>query len=74
VEIKIGIQNVNREVVLESTASAAEVETAFSDALAGDGLLRLTDQHGRKVLVPVSSIGYLDIGEENARRVGFGSV
>ena len=36
-------------------------------------MLVLTDTHGRKVLVPAASIGYVDIGEESARRVGFGS-
>ncbi|MCW2804285.1 MAG: hypothetical protein QOF52_761 [Propionibacteriaceae bacterium] len=73
-EIKIGIQQVSREVVIESTESAASVETAFTEALENAGVLTLTDEHGRKVLIQASSIGYIDIGEENARRVGFGSV
>ena len=73
-EIKIGIQQVSREVVIESTESAASVETAFAEALENAGVLTLTDEHGRKVLIQASSIGYIDIGEENARRVGFGSV
>jgi hypothetical protein len=34
----------------------------------------LTDEHGRKVLIPAERIAYVDIGEENARRVGFGAV
>ncbi|HET7476503.1 MAG TPA: DUF3107 domain-containing protein [Dermatophilaceae bacterium] len=73
-EIKIGIQHVNREIVIESTESAPDVEKAFADALAGEGLFTLTDEHGRKVMVQARAVGYLDIGEENARRVGFGSV
>jgi hypothetical protein len=78
VEIKVGIQHVNREVVLEVTQSAAEVEQAVTEALqASDpklAVLSLTDEHGRRVLIPSDKIGYVDIGEENGRRVGFGAV
>ncbi len=73
-EIKIGIRQVNREIVVESTKSAADVQQDFAEALKAGGLLTLTDEHGRNVLIPAEAIGYLDIGEENARRVGFGSV
>ena len=43
-------------------------------AVADDGLLSLTDERGRKVLVPASRIAYLEIGQEHVRRVGFGAV
>jgi hypothetical protein len=78
VEIKVGIQHINREVVLEVTQTAAEIEEAVNTALeASDpakAVLVLTDEHGRKVLIPSDKIGYVDIGEENGRRVGFGAV
>ena len=75
-EIKVGIQHVTREIVVETTKSAADVQKAFEDAIAGNGtgVFALTDEHGRKVLIPADRIAYVDIGEENARRVGFGSV
>jgi Protein of unknown function (DUF3107) len=73
VDIKIGVKQVSREIVLESNESAADVEKAVSNALAKESVLVLTDTHGRKVLIPSVSIGYVDIGEESARRVGFGS-
>lgn len=77
-EIKVGIQHVNREVVLEVTQSSAEVEKAVTKALESTdptaALLSLTDEHGRKVLIPSDKIAYIDIGEENGRRVGFGAV
>ena len=72
-EIKVGVKQVSREIVVESNQSAAEVEKAVATALDKDSVLVLTDLHGRKVLVPSASIGYVDIGEESARRVGFGS-
>jgi hypothetical protein len=78
VEIKVGIQHVNREVVLEITQTAAEIEkavaTAFDATDPAKALLQLTDEHGRKVIIPTEKIGYIDIGEENGRRVGFGAV
>jgi len=74
VEIKVGVKQVSREIVVESDQSAAEVEKAVSTALDKESVLVLTDTHGRKVLIPAVSIGYVDIGEESARRVGFGSV
>lgn len=70
-EIKIGIQNVAREVVIDSEASAVEVTKAVRDALAGDGLLTLSDEKGRQILIPVAGIAYLELGQEHARRVGF---
>ena len=72
-DIKIGVKQVSREIVLESNQAAGEVEQAVADALSNDSVLVLVDPHGRKVLVPSASIGYVDIGEETARRVGFGS-
>ncbi len=73
-EIKVGIQHVNREVVAETTQSAADIEKAFTEAVETDGVFTVIDAHGRKVLIPAVKIAYLDLGEENARRVGFGAV
>ena len=73
-EIKVGIQNVNREIIVDTSESAAAVEKAVGKALESGTLLTLTDHRGRTVLIPGASIGYVDIGEENARHVGFGSV
>ncbi|MEE1804401.1 DUF3107 domain-containing protein [Streptomyces sp. NPDC088124] len=74
-EVKIGVQHTPREIVLESGQSAEEVERAVSAALAGKAqLLSLTDDKGRKVLVPAERIAYVEIGEPAARRVGFGNL
>lgn len=72
-EVKIGVQHAPREIVLESGQSAAEVEQAVSEALAGKSpLLSLEDDHGRKVLVPSERLAYVEIGEPTVRKVGFG--
>jgi hypothetical protein len=75
VEVKIGVQHTPREIVLESGLSAEEVESAVGEALSGKAkLLSLTDDKGRKVLVPADRIAYVEIGEPSARRVGFGAL
>jgi len=74
VEVKIGVQNVAREVVLESDQSADEVIKSVEKALADGVALRLSDDKGRVVLVPVATVGYVDIGAPEKGRVGFGTV
>ncbi|WP_267245967.1 DUF3107 domain-containing protein [Streptomyces sp. PR69] len=74
-EVKIGVQHAPREIVLESGQSAEDVERAVSEALAGKTeLLSLTDEKGRRVLVPSEKIAYVELGEPTARRVGFGAL
>lgn len=73
-EIKVGIQQVAREIILDSDTTAAQVEEALLAALADDGVLTLTDTKGRKVLVPAARIAYVDLGQEHSRPVGFGAV
>ncbi|HEX2857556.1 MAG TPA: DUF3107 domain-containing protein [Propionibacteriaceae bacterium] len=73
-EIKIGIQNIAREVAIEAEASGEDVERDFAKALEDNGVLTLTDERGRKLIVPARTIGYLDLGQEHARPVGFGQL
>lgn len=73
-EIRIGVQNTSREVVLESQQSAGDVTAAVSAALQDGGVLSLQDEKGRTVLVPAASIGFVEIGVEESRRVGFGTL
>ncbi len=74
-EVKIGVQHANRELVLESEQSPDEVQQAVADALAGDsGLLQLTDDKGRRVIVPADRLAYVEIGEVSIRKVGFGAI
>jgi hypothetical protein len=75
VEVKIGVQDVARELVLESAQSPAEVEKAVAEALKADlGVLALTDDKGRRVLVPADKLAYVEIAETEQRRVGFGAL
>ena len=71
VEIRIGVQNVSREVVIETELTTADIEKKVADAVLG-AALDLIDVKGRRVIVPSAAIGYVEIGEEERRRVGFG--
>lgn len=72
-EIKIGVQHASRELVLESDASVEEVEKQVAEALDGEGLLALTDNKGRRVLVPTARLSYVEIGGGVSGQVGFRS-
>ncbi|MGQ0468202.1 MAG: DUF3107 domain-containing protein [Sporichthyaceae bacterium] len=74
-EVKVGVQNSPRELTVESALSAEEVEAAVKAALAdGSGLLSLVDDRGRKLLIPADKLSYVEIGETEIRRVGFGAL
>lgn len=72
-EIKIGVQQTAREIVLESEQSPDDIDTAVRAALADGGVLSLEDDKGRRVLVPAERLAYVEISPSSARRVGFGT-
>ncbi|GAA3110536.1 DUF3107 domain-containing protein [Nonomuraea fastidiosa] len=73
-EVKIGVRSVHRELVVETDLSADQVEQEIRNALSVDrgGVFALTDVKGRRVVVPVASLGFIEIGEDESRPVGFG--
>jgi Protein of unknown function (DUF3107) len=72
VEVKIGVLHTAREIVLDSPQTPEEIEALVAAAFKGvDGQLKLTDDRGRKVIVPANLIAYVDIAQPDARRVGF---
>ena len=74
-EVKIGVQFAPRELVLESSQSPDEVAKAVDEALRADiGVLTLVDEKGRRVLVPADKLAYIEIAENEQRRVGFGAM
>lgn len=74
VEVKIGVLNVAREIVVESAQSPDEVEALVTAALTEGGVLNLVDDSGRRVIVPVATIGYVDLGAAKKGSVGFGTL
>ena len=73
-EVKIGVQQAQRELVLEVDVSADEIEKQVTEALASEtGVITLTDSKGRRVLVPGAKVAYVEIGTGVAGMVGFRS-
>jgi hypothetical protein len=74
VEVKIGVQFASRELVIDTTLTAEQIEAEVSKALSGDaGVLSLADTKGRRVLVPSEKLAYVELGTPTAGQVGFRS-
>lgn len=72
VEVRIGMQSVQRELMVETSMSQEEVEAALTAAMAADGgVFILPDEKGGRVLVPAGKIAYVEVGGPDSRRVGF---
>ena len=71
VEVKIGVENVQRELAVETDASPEDVQALLAEALAGNGVLTLVDTKGRSVVVPAAKVAYLEIGSGSRGGVGF---
>jgi hypothetical protein len=76
VEVKIGIQSVPRELVVETDTPADEIERQLASALANGerSVFSLAMSKGGKILVPADKIAYVEFGGPEARRVGFGNI
>ena len=73
-QVRIGVQNVPKELVVDTAQSADEVQAALADALSEPrGVFVLQDRRAGRVVVPAERVGYLEISDEEQRSVGFGS-
>jgi hypothetical protein len=73
VEIKVGVVDSPRELTVASGQSPDEVEALVADALRNtEGILSLSDEKGRRFLVPSAKLAYVEIGPSETPRVGFG--
>ncbi len=71
-EVKIGVQNSSRELVIDTDDSSDDIEKTVANALE-QGLLSLTDSKGRRVIVPTDKLSYVEIGSPTLGQVGFRS-
>ena len=74
-EVKVGVKSVARELVIETELTPDDV-SSLVQACASDpaALFDLTDARGRRVLIPADKLAYVEIGEQETRRVGFGAM
>ena len=73
VEVKIGVQNAARELTIEVDETPEAVEKLVADAVSGDGVLNLKDAKGRRLIVPVAKLAYVELGHGTLGQVGFRS-
>jgi len=72
VEIRIGIANTGRELNFETDQAADDVKKSLADALgSGAPFVSFSDTKGNSYIVPAASLAYVELGTEEARRVGF---
>ena len=64
-QVTIGIKHASRELSLEEKVLAAVADAETKAVI-------LSDDKGRKVFVPAGSLAYIELGEAEPRRVGFG--
>ena len=70
-EVKIGIVESPRELVVSSDQTPDEVQKLVDASLSGGDALKLVDDKGRRFLVRADQIAYVEIAPAE-RRVGFG--
>ncbi|GLZ43552.1 DUF3107 domain-containing protein [Actinokineospora sp. NBRC 105648] len=71
-EVKIGVADTARELLLNSSLTPDEVEALVADALKNQqGQLVLVDDKGRRFVVPSARVAYVEIGSADTRKVGF---
>ena len=70
-EVKIGVQYAARELVIDSAQTPADVEELVTEALSTKKVLTIVDEKGRRVIVPVDKLAYVEIAEASTRSVGF---
>jgi hypothetical protein len=80
-EVKIGIQSVPRELIIETDETQAEIEAGLERALAayraGEGpspIFTVTSTKGGRVLIPADKVAFIEFSTDQARRVGFGNI
>ncbi|UMG91793.1 DUF3107 domain-containing protein [Nocardioides sp. TF02-7] len=73
VEVKIGVQNAARELVVETDESTDAIEKLVTDAISGAACSPLSDTKGRRTVVPAEKIAYVEIGRSVVGQVGFRS-
>jgi hypothetical protein len=70
-ELKIGVQNSPREIVIESDEQPADVQKRLNEALSAGTLFEIVDTKGRTILVPGDKVSYVEIGAGVSGTVGF---
>jgi len=71
-EIKIGIRHIAREIVVETSEAKEILMEKVSKAIEDGSLLQIMDDKGNTTLISGAQIGYVELGSDAKRHVGFG--
>jgi hypothetical protein len=72
-EVKIGVIHASRELTIDPAIEPAELEELVRAALESGGVLSLSDSRGRRLVVPVDKLAYVEVAAGSAGPVGFRS-
>lgn len=71
-EVRIGVRENGAALSFESAMSPKELSALIANAIkSNEPLVELTDEKGKTILVPTTSIAYVEISADQGRRVGF---
>lgn len=73
-EVRIGVQSAPRELAVETSTPAGQIEQDLASALSGGGVFTLAVEKGGKVFVPADKIAYIEFIGAEARPIGFGNL
>ena len=74
-DVRIGVTYSPKELDIElpEGADTDKLKADVVAALAGGGVLWLTDRKGRQVGIPVDKVAYIELGSpDTGHRIGFG--
>jgi hypothetical protein len=74
VEVKIGVQYAARELEIDTNSTADEIEATVAKAVSEGGVLALVDDKGKRLIVPIDKLAYVEIAEVETRPLGFGRI
>ena len=73
VEVRIGITDSPRELTIELSNTADDIEATVARALHEGSHSAFTDEKGRRLIVPAAKVGFVEVSARSERKVGFGT-
>ena len=73
VEVRIGITDSPRELTIELSNTADEIEATVARALNDGSHVAFTDEKGRRLIVTAAKVGFVEVSARSERKVGFGT-
>ncbi len=74
--VRIGVTDTVKELEIDvADDEAADIKASVESVVgSGEGMLWLTDRHGRQVGVPAARVAYVDMSEPGSGpKIGFGA-